>query len=145
MFSKLSQLGEDTVWRAPNLVERRSVFGWDCRPADAAVAPGDSGGGMTFPNEDRAWFLRGVVSVGSSSKTTYSYFTNVTAFVPWISSVIQKGEVGTKLHKSQSDSISTSLNFTWLGCHMPYNFAAYGHFKSFLSMCYIMAQKHRDT
>ncbi|XP_052121866.1 uncharacterized protein LOC113217967 [Frankliniella occidentalis] len=58
-----------------------------------SVAPGDSGGGMAFPSDDRIWYLRGVVSVGSSLETTVSYFTNVTAFVPWISSVIQEGEV----------------------------------------------------
>ncbi|KAJ1531382.1 hypothetical protein ONE63_000063 [Megalurothrips usitatus] len=57
------------------------------------VAKGDSGGGLSFPNEDRKWFLRGVVSVGSSQQTTFSYFTNVTAFVPWISAIINHGEV----------------------------------------------------
>ncbi|XP_034255654.1 uncharacterized protein LOC117653824 [Thrips palmi] len=61
---------------------------------NTSVAPGDSGGGMAFANHvERAWYLRGVVSVGSSKKTTYSYFTNVTAFVPWISGIIRQGEL----------------------------------------------------
>ncbi|XP_034248420.1 uncharacterized protein LOC117649629 [Thrips palmi] len=57
------------------------------------VAKGDSGGGIAFPNEERAWYLRGVVSLGSSQETTYSFFTNLTTFVPWMSGLIQLGEV----------------------------------------------------
>ncbi|KAE8742065.1 hypothetical protein FOCC_FOCC012392 [Frankliniella occidentalis] len=59
----------------------------------STVAKGDSGGGIAFPNKDRVWFLRGIVSVGSSQETTYSFFTNVTKFIPWISATIQQGEV----------------------------------------------------
>ncbi|XP_034248418.1 uncharacterized protein LOC117649627 [Thrips palmi] len=59
----------------------------------STVGQGDSGGGMTFPNEDRKWYLRGVVSVGSPRETTYSFFTNVTIFVPWMAKIIKKGEV----------------------------------------------------
>ncbi|XP_034239851.1 uncharacterized protein LOC117644454 isoform X2 [Thrips palmi] len=57
------------------------------------VAKGDSGGGIAFPDDDRVWYLRGVVSLGSSQETTVSFFTNVTLYVPWISSIIQRGEM----------------------------------------------------
>ncbi|XP_034247547.1 uncharacterized protein LOC117649170 isoform X2 [Thrips palmi] len=58
---------------------------------NTTVAKGDSGGGMAFPYRDRAWYLRGVVSVGSVSKITLSFFTNVTTFLPWMSGFVQKG------------------------------------------------------
>ncbi|XP_034232819.1 uncharacterized protein LOC117640424 [Thrips palmi] len=63
---------------------------------NTSVAPGDSGGGMAFPSEDRAWFLRGIVSVGSSTETTYSFFTNVTAFVPWMAGIIRQGVLSSR-------------------------------------------------
>ncbi|KAJ1522497.1 hypothetical protein ONE63_001687 [Megalurothrips usitatus] len=55
------------------------------------VSKGDSGGGMAFAS-DRQWFLRGVLSVGSLRDTTYSFFTNVTTFIPWIAGIIRQGE-----------------------------------------------------
>ncbi|KAJ1522494.1 hypothetical protein ONE63_001684 [Megalurothrips usitatus] len=57
------------------------------------VSKGDSGGGIAFPSTDRVWFLRGVVSIGDSARTTYSFFTNVTHYVPWMAGIIQRGEV----------------------------------------------------
>ncbi|KAJ1519759.1 hypothetical protein ONE63_005015 [Megalurothrips usitatus] len=41
------------------------------------VGKGDSGGGLAFPDKDRQWFLRGVVSVGSPQEATYSFFSDV--------------------------------------------------------------------
>ena len=59
--------------------------------AGSTVAPGDSGGGLAYPDHRKRWYLRGIVSVGSlssSARNDFSFFTNVTMFVPWMAGIV---------------------------------------------------------
>ena len=48
---------------------------------------GDSGGPLTCQEHDKKWYLRGVLSMGSTKCNSVSVYTKVSAFEEWIKNV----------------------------------------------------------
>lgn len=64
------------------------------------ICDGDSGGSMTFKNENGMYYIRGIVSVLAMEKITdmestcdprqYAIFTDVAEYLPWIHTLIHE-------------------------------------------------------